>query len=222
MNAIGYARASTGDQHITLDAQRARMAQWCESNGHTLVAVYTDVASGSVDIDKRPGLSDALEAARGADLLLVTQRDRIARDVVINAMVERIVQKSGCNVFAVDSVGNGDSPEDALLRTLLAAFAQYERHLIAWRTSAALRQRRSQGYKNGGNVPYGYTADAAGLLSPCVAEQSTIARMRTLSDGGASLRAISADLCAHGITNRDGGAFHAQTISRILKRESGA
>ena len=67
---------------------------------------------------------DAL-AAEGAGVLLVAKRDRLARDIVVGAVVERLVEREGARVLSADGTGNGDRPEDQLMRNLVASFATY-------------------------------------------------------------------------------------------------
>jgi len=42
-------------------------------------------------------------------------------------MVERLVERVGGKGLSADGTGNGDGPEHALLRNIVAAFAEYER-----------------------------------------------------------------------------------------------
>lgn len=216
MQAIAYIRASTDEQRITLDAQRARLTEWAQANHCQIVAWHVDAGvSGACDITKRPGLSAALAELRDVDALLVTRRDRLARDTLIAGMVERLASKVGSRVIAVDSVGNGDSPEDMLLRGIMDVFAQYERALIQMRTRVALSAKRSRGEKTGGDPPFGYTV-SDGLLVPDASEQSAIAAARAMRADGLSLRKIGARLFASGHRPRSGLAWHPQTVKRIL------
>jgi hypothetical protein len=54
------------------------------------------------------------------------------------AITKRLAERKGARVLAVDGVNNGDSPEAQLMRTLIDAFAQYERALIRSRIVQAL------------------------------------------------------------------------------------
>jgi hypothetical protein len=77
----------------------------------------------------RPGLTDALDGlvVDGAGVLLVAKRDRLARDLIIGAVVERMAERAGARVLSADEVGNGSGPEDQLMRHLLSAFSEYEK-----------------------------------------------------------------------------------------------
>ena len=73
----------------------------------------------------------------------------LARDVVVSGMVERLVERVGGKVLSADGTGNGDGPEHALPRNIVAAFAEYERALIRARTRAALAVKRARSERVG-------------------------------------------------------------------------
>ena len=170
--AIGYIRVSTDEQALGPDAQRAALNAWCERHDARLGAIYEDIGvSGASPLEKRPGLNDALDALvlEGAGVLLVAKRDRLARDVVIAAVVERMAQRVGARLLSADGTGNGDGPEDQLMRHLLSAFSEYERLLIGARTRAALRVRKvspTPSPSTGGRNRNHRTAGCAATSSP--------------------------------------------------------
>jgi site-specific DNA recombinase len=142
---IGYVRVSTGEQRLGPKAQRESLRQWCLANGVKLVAVFSDRVSGAAGIDQRPGLLAALAALRDkhAGVLLVAKRDRLARDSLVAALVERLVERNGAAVRAADGTGNGDGAEAILLRRIVDAFAEYERVMI--RARSCEEEARSSG-----------------------------------------------------------------------------
>jgi len=92
------------------------------------------------------GLLEALAALKehGAGVLLVAKRDRLARDSMTAAMVERLCERSGAIVRTADGAGDGDGPEAVLMRRMVDAFAEHERLLIKARTKAAMAVKRSR------------------------------------------------------------------------------
>lgn len=82
-------------------------------------------------------------------------------------------------------------------------------------TRAALGAKRARGERTG-TVPYGYTADAAGRLSPCAAEQTVITKARALRAAGMTFRAIVAELARAGVVGRTGRALGLSQVQRIL------
>ena len=119
-----------------------------------------------------PGLARALVDLheRRAGILVVARRDRLARDVGIALAIERAVTRSGARIISADGTGNGQTPADAFLRTVIDGASAYERALIAARTKAALAAKRARGFRSG-EVPFGFTAVQDGRLVPCEREQ---------------------------------------------------
>ncbi len=222
--AVGYVRVSTDRQDIGPQAQRDAMERFAQAQGIVIVAVHEDRGvSGATAIDRRPGLLAAL-ASMGehrAGVLLAAKGDRVARDVVIAALVERLVEREGARLLFADGVGNAGGPEAQLLRNMVSAFASYERALIAARTRAALRVLRDRG-RRVGSVPYGFRVAADGKhLAPDPDEARTVERGRTLRSSGLSLRAIGATLEREGFRPR-GARWHAQSVKSLLVGGRGA
>jgi len=153
--AVGYVRVSTEEQHLGPEAQRAAISLWAQRAGVAVVAWHAETGvSGARELDGRPALMAALAdlAAHRAGVLAVARRDRLARDVVVAATIERAALGRGARVVSADGVGNGDTPADQFMRTILDGAAAYERELIRARTRAALRAKRAKG-ERAGNVP---------------------------------------------------------------------
>lgn len=233
--AVASLRVSTDDQQLGLDAQRSAIQRWAATNGVQIVAWHVDQGiSGGKPVEDRPGLAAALEALtiHGAGVLIVAKRDRLARDVVIAATIERLAERAGARVVSADGVGDGDSPESALMRTLVDAFAAYERSIIRTRTRMALAHKKAVG-ELVGKVPTGFTAIPSGrtkttkdgtvkdimILQADPREQAAMARIAVLHQSGMSLRQIGKALTNEGFTPR-GAAWQPSTIRRTIERQS--
>jgi len=215
--AVAYLRASTDRQDLSPGAQRAAIERWAAGAGVTVVAWHEDLGvSGGTALEERPGLLAAIDAldAHHAGVLVVAKRDRLARDVLTAALVERLCERKGARIQAADGAGNESGPEGALMRTLLDAFAAYERALIRARTKGALAVKKARGERIGG-VPLGSSVGADGRLAVDAAETAAVARARELRAEGRSLREIAAALDAEGHRPR-GKRWHVETLSRIV------
>ena len=225
--AIAYVRVSTEEQNLGPEAQRASLERWCASEGVELVAIFEDRLSGGLGLDsdgmgldlaRRPGLMQAVDALAdlGAGVLLVAKRDRLFRDSMATAMVERLAQRSGAVIRSADGTGNGTGPEAMLMARMVDAFAEYERALIRARTTSALAVKKSKGERIGA-IPFGQRLAADGIhLEDHPAEQEAIQIIETLREDGLSYRKIAAELTARGITPR-GKTWHPTTVTRIVK-----
>jgi len=218
---VGYVRVSTDDQALGPAAQREALERWCSQHGAELVAVLEDLGvSGAAPLDRRPGLLEALEALEpnGATVLLVAKRDRLARDPIVAAMIEASVAREGARVASAAEAGTeGDDPSAILMRRMVDAFAEYERHMIRARTRAALAVKRTRGERTG-EVPYGWRTAPDGVhLEEHPEEARAVALVRELRAAGVSIRAIASRLEAAGAPAR-GNRWHATTVARLLER----
>lgn len=217
--ALAYLRASTEDQRLGPEAQRASITAWAAREGVTVVAWFEDLGrSGAAGLEDRPGLAAALAALRsvGAGVLAVARRDRLARDVALAAAIDRAVEHAGAKVRSADGAGDGDGPADRLLRGMLDLTAEYERALIRTRTRAALQAKRARG-ERAGEVPYGFTADSTGRLEENPAEQAVIKHVLDLRAAGLSLRGVTAELARVGIVSRSGKPLGLTQVARMVR-----
>jgi DNA invertase Pin-like site-specific DNA recombinase len=216
--AVAYIRVSKDDQKLGPEAQRAQVEAWAAREGVSVASWHVDQGVCSVTpIDQRPALVAALAALRehGAGVLVVAKRDRISRDVVLTAMIERACQACGARAVSAAGEGNGDTPADGFMRTVIDGAAQYERALIRSRTKAALAAKSARG-ECVGQVPYGFVREGARLVA-IEAEQVIIARARVLAASGQSLRGVAAQLAVEGHVSRKGSTFSACQVARMLE-----
>lgn len=219
--AVAYVRVSTDRQELGPEAQRAQIESWAQREGITVIAWHVDAGvSGASPIEDRPGLCAALADLRsqGAGVLAVAKRDRVARDVVIAATIERAAVLAGARLVSADGTGNGDSPADAFMRTVIDGAAAYERGLIRARTKAALAAKAAKGERTG-EIAYGFRLAADGVhLEEDDAEQGVIAVVRELRNAGLSQRSIVRELAARGVVSRGGRPLVLSQVQRFLPR----
>lgn len=218
--AVAYIRVSTDEQHLGPEAQLAAIELWASRQGVTLVAIHRDIGvSGATPLADCTGLMAALEdlGVHGAGTLIVSKRDRLARDVMKAAMVEARAEALGARITSTAGEGDGTDPSAKLMRQIVDAFAEYERALIGARTKAALAAKKAKGERVGG-VPYGFS-DVDGSLVANDAEREIIAMAKNLSSNGLSLRGICAKFASEGITFRNFSWTSPAHADRLVKAE---
>jgi DNA invertase Pin-like site-specific DNA recombinase len=225
MTAIGYCRVSTAKQAesgLGLESQRTLIAETAKRLGVEVSATFSDEGvSGSLALADRPALLDAVSNLRKGDLLLVSARSRLGRDVVNVALIEREIERRGARVVSCSGEASElDGPTGQLVKTILDAVNCWERGQAALRTRLSLKALRAQGYR-AGNVPFGYRADADGKLDPDPYEQGVIATARELHSQGQSVRAVVSTLRDRGVTGRTGKPLGvAQVHALLLQRKA--
>lgn len=219
--AIGYRRVSTdkqADSGLGLDAQATAIEGAAVRLGLELAAVFTDAGvSGALSAADRPVLMQAIGALRRGDVLLVAKRDRLGRDVIEVAMLERLVLKRRARIVSAAGEGtDSDDPAGLLMRRLIDSFAEYERLIIGARTRAALAAKRTRGERISRFVPFGSRLAGDGrTLETEPLEQAVIAAVRELRAGGYTLQAIADELNRQGARTRSGSPWRRQYVHAL-------
>lgn len=126
----GYARVSTKGQAKdgnSLDAQERTLRE----NGAQ--EIYKDSFTGTKA--HRPELDKLLEVIGDGDTLIITKLDRMARSAtqgieLINKLLDRGVKVHILNMGIMDN-----TPSGKLIRTVMLAFAEFEKDMIVKRTT---------------------------------------------------------------------------------------
>jgi DNA invertase Pin-like site-specific DNA recombinase len=220
--AVGLIRVSTAEQGnsgLGLEAQQASIRAFVAVQGWTMVAEFSDIASGKDD--RRPGFQAALARCRQLDAVLVAARlDRITRRAhTLSQLLE-----DGISIRAADMPG----ADDLMLR-IYAAMAQKERELISERTRAALAAAKARGKALGGDRGYRPVTgpDAAAAAQ---ARQEAAARAahrlglevdRLLAEGVSGHAALARALNECAVpTPRGAGRWTHTTVARLVRRLS--
>lgn len=212
--AVMYRRVSTNEQGksgLGLDAQDAAIGRFCAAEGFEVEAEFTDVASGKLSLDARPGLAAALaKAARLKCPVIVSKLDRLSRDV---AFISGLMA-SGVP-FVVAELG---ADVDPFVLHLFAALGQKERQLISQRTKDALAPMVGTGAL--GNKTNLSLAQAKGRAGNMAASAAFAARVmplvKSLRAGGLTLNAVAARLNDTKMPTMRGGRWTAKAVSRVI------
>lgn len=191
-----YIRVSTDDQSLGVEAQKAAIRKYLGQEPHWFV---DEGVSGRTSFTERPQLMRLLNAK--PTNVYVARRDRLGRDVLQVAIIERELAKHGGTVHAADGTPNDDTAEARLMRTMLDAFAQYERELISARTKAALAVKKAAGAKLG-RPRYGSKPDEKALAERI--------KRSPLDD-----RTLARQLRREGLETRSGRRWAARDVQRV-------
>lgn len=158
MRAAIYCRVSTDDQadNASLPSQEASCRAWCAAQGHDVVAVFTDTASGI--LWERPALQQALaDAQRGAfDLLVCHSLDRLSRDPEHVTALRVLLGMAGITLACVTEPVPSDDT-GSLVAFVRGWAAKREWAQIRERTMRAKRALLERGVFLPGSTPlYGY------------------------------------------------------------------
>ena len=137
---IGYARVSTRGQD--LDQQRAALgAAGC-------IRIFEEKASGAKR--DRPELARMLDHLRAGDVVTITRLDRLARSTAdLLAIAERIKEAGAGLRSLAEPWADTTTPAGRMVLTVFAGMAEFERALIAERTSAGRIAAKARGVRFG-------------------------------------------------------------------------
>lgn len=220
--AIGYVRVSTtsqGRSGLGLEAQRAAITRFAETEGMDVAQVFEEIetGSGADALQRRPQLAAALKAARKAKApVLVAKLDRLSRDVhFISGLMAHRVE------FVVCDLGRQSDP---FVLHLYAALAEKERSMISARTKAGLAAAKARGTKLGmsarskSEVKEISAAGGEANKAAAVAQAETIRKSIVAALDGRSLRAASDWLNDCRIASPGGGRWHAPSLLKAANR----
>lgn len=125
----GYARVSTKGQAKDGNSLEAQEKALAASGAEK---IYSDAFTGTKS--HRPELDKLLTELLPGDTLIVTKLDRIARSATQGTeLIQQLLDK-GIKVHILNMGLLDDTPTGKLIRTILLAFAEFERDMIVERT----------------------------------------------------------------------------------------
>ena len=219
--ATAYVRVSTSGQAedgVSLDAQRSKIAAWCEVMGYELVQTFADEGISGHSIEKRAGLQAAIDAVCACGgVLVVYSLSRLARNTRETLELGERLAKAGADLVSLSEKIDTTSAAGKMVFRMLAVLAEFERDQVSERTTMALQYKKAQGEKLGGRAPYGMQLAADGIhLEEHAAEQAVIAIARDLHQAGLSSRKIASGLAEQGMYSRMGSVFTPSAILTMV------
>ena len=140
MKRLGYSRVSTVGQ--SLEAQLEELLEY----GCT--QVFREKISGAKT--DRPQLSKLLSSLQSNDTLVVTRLDRLARSTFDLLNILHATKAKEANFLSLaEPWANTSTPIGKLMLTVLGGIAEFERSLIALRTSDGRERAKKAGVRFG-------------------------------------------------------------------------
>jgi hypothetical protein len=209
--AVIYCRVSTNDQANeghSLDTQQQRLTAEANRLGYSNVIVLADEARSGKKMGNRRSLNQALALVDSgqAAALLVVDIDRLSRSVIDTAKILERSRRFGWRLVIVGIGGvDTNTPEGALLVSVLSAAAAYESAMTSQRVSrqhAARRARNSVWSVDEGPKP---------LLGADIRR-----RILDMRADGQSMATIANTLNAENIATAKGGKWYPSTIKHVI------
>jgi DNA invertase Pin-like site-specific DNA recombinase len=223
MHLAAYVRRSREDDGYGLASQETEIRQWAATHNHEVSAVCVDNGvGGNVPAADRPGLAEALSLLGTDELdgLIVHSQDRLARALHIQEAVFAEVWRHGKRIFTtLDGEIAQDDPDDPMrtfVRQVMGAVNELQRRQVIANMRRGRREKARQGgYVGGFTNKFGYEL-VKGEWAAVQEEQTAIRLAHRLRREGRTLREIGEALSASGSRPKGGGAWHPNSVRRLL------
>jgi DNA invertase Pin-like site-specific DNA recombinase len=227
VKAATYIRVSTeeqADSGTSLDTQRERTRAFIESQGWDFVEEFADEGVSGAKAS-RPSLDRLMTACRDGDVeaIVVTKLDRFTRSSrhLENALGD--LDALGVAFVSLSESIDSSTASGRMFRTMLGAFASFEREQIAERMGQGKRAIQRQGFWTGGSLPFGFQAIPDGSHKRLVVDDFNAETVRIaaslLIDQGCSLYETAERLNALDRPPAKADRWDNILLRHMLKRE---
>jgi DNA invertase Pin-like site-specific DNA recombinase len=223
--AIGYIRVSSeeqADSGLGLEAQRQRIAAFCEMKGFALTEVFEDAGvSGGKALSTRPAGARLLAMARKSKAVVVVAKfDRLFRSVADAANTIADFDRKGIELVAIAEGFDMTNIYGRAMAQMASVFAELERAMIRERTRSAMSVKRTRGERISRHAPFGWDFTADSHLAENHHEQEVIRLMQSLRASGLSFRQIAVTLDQRGIAPKRGSTWIHTAVRSVLERNA--
>jgi site-specific DNA recombinase len=155
-----YCRVSTYEQgkgdYSSLHSQEDALRKYCESKGWQVYDLYSDTKSG-ISLE-REGIQRLLRdaAEKKFNVVASIKLDRLSRSVRDFLSLDEQLRKLDVDIVITTQNIDTTTPAGKMQRTIMLAFGEFERDMIAERTREKLYYQAEKGFWKGGTVPLGY------------------------------------------------------------------
>lgn len=230
IKVYGYYRVSTqlqAEHGYSLAAQVQEIETYCKSQGWELVQLFHDDGiSGAInddedlDLSKRPGLNAMLGSLKGIDKIVVVHTNRLWRNVMAQALIQREIRKQGAEVASIQQptfsvYAEVKDPTAFLINTMLGALDTFDKMNTVNKMAAGKDRKAQEGGKSSGFPPVGYKyQNKQVVIDPEWARLVKIIYHQYLALG--SLGKVAKWLAENNYVTPRGKAFSSVTIRDIL------
>ena len=211
--AVGYVRVSTRKQSkegLSLPEQREKIRLYCRLKGLDLGRIYEDTSTGANL--KRPGIQELVSRCEGNYVsdIVVTKLDRLSRRTLDSLiLIDKVFKAKDITFHSLAESVDTSTPHGKLFFTLVAAFSEMERSVIAERIRTALNYRKANNLVYG-QVPYGMRREGSRLVKN--GDDHHLLRRISALRRHLSLRQVAERLNKENLTTKNGKEWSVGTV----------
>jgi site-specific DNA recombinase len=236
-----YLRVSTEEQASEnrngLKMQEDSLRQYCTYKNYTVSdnLIFVDAGlSGSLPIEKRPALKDAIERGKAGefDILLIYKIDRLFRALSELLIAQKMLKIAGVELESPNDQIDTSTPMGLFGFQLIGGIAELERGVISMRMMGGKTRAAKEGKWVTGVPPYGYRinketkkliieekeADTVRIFFEWLVEEKC--SLREITRRAIQLNLPTPEHKPRKGQSRIGGIWYKRTINRILVNET--
>lgn len=221
----GYMRVSTEQQANdggSLETQKEIIERWIKDRGAKLIMIEADIGiSGTLAIDKRPGLAKILRNIRQGEMFLAIAMSRLARNHYEAINIIQLILKRGARFASIEEGYDTSTMIGETTMQIMSAISALQAKQISQysRESAAAFKRLG---RHTGGIPYGYkkkSSEPGSGLEEDPEQQQVITLIRDMRKNKMTFAAIAKELTKREIeTPGKGKKWYGETVSKIHDR----
>lgn len=213
-----YARVSTGAQatKYSLPTQLEACRNKATELGVAQLIEHVDDGYSGDDFE-RPAMTALREDLKtsNADYVICYDPDRFSRSLVQQLIITDEIEKAGAELIFV-MVNFEKSPEGQLFYQMRGAISAYEKAKIKERTVRGKRGKAKSGKIVFNTRPTGYDYDKDKSMYYPNKDADLVRNLYNMATSGMATSAIARTLNHNGTPAPKGGAWHAETVRRII------
>ena len=218
-----YARFSPrrhADKSESVEVQVELCTKYCDMNGLEVLSTFSDRGLSGARAFNRPGLQGAMkEACKKKAALVVYSMSRLSRSTRDTIELSETLGKAGADLISLNEKIDTTTAAGKMVFRMMAVMAEFEREVIAERTSDAMQRHQGMGRKMSRYCPYGFGDNPGrkGWMVVDDAEKETIQRILDLRGEGKSYNKIVDALNGDGVDCR-GHEWYPKLVRTIVLR----
>lgn len=217
IRVVIYARYSCSNQtEQSIEGQLADCERFAEQCGFQIVGTYIDRAL-TATTDRRPQFQQMIkDSEKGTfDVIIVWKLDRFARNRYDSAMYKHKLKTNGVRVMsAMENID--DSPEGALMESVLEGFAEYFSRDLSQKVQRGMRETAKK-HKITNCLPFGYCKSEQGTYAPDPNTSNAVCKIFDMYVSGIRKSDIAEWLNSNGYKTAFGNKFTVSSITPLIK-----
>ncbi len=205
---------------MSIDTQLDKLSTYAKLQGWENVVPFVDEGESAKDMN-RPALKRLIELIKkGKVARVITMTvDRLSRNLLDMLNFVELCETHKTAYVCISLNFDTSTPIGRMVLQILAAFAEFERAMIASRVKVNMAQIVSKKKKYLAVPPFGYRFDEEGKLAVVPEEAKWVKRAADTFIAGYGYRAVAAFLNEHGVKTRKAKPWTASTVRGMLTNE---